>query len=271
MKIVLDAGHGKNYNPGVVKGYYEGNTSYAACVLLKSILEQYNGVYVSLTRNDITDDPNVRTERGQMGHDADLFLSWHTNGHENESAHGTSVYYSFAIDEDEELGTEIGNAVVAGFGIDTYLRKVDTRAYSAAYPDLDYYAVIRNSVYTNGQRIPKGDEPIRSQCKHSLIVEHGFHSNQAECAVLNDAKKLAQIVNAEANAIIKYFDLKKPTQYGDLNGDGKVDNRDLLLLLSALLGLNEIPIDSIAADLSNDGKIDIIDAILLNRIIKNGR
>jgi surface protein len=54
---------------------------------------------------------------------------------------------------------------------------------------------------------------------------------------------------------------------GDLNGDGKVDDDDLEVLVSVVMGANK---DKLAvADLNHDGKVDAADIVTLVNIIKS--
>ena len=53
---------------------------------------------------------------------------------------------------------------------------------------------------------------------------------------------------------------------GDLNGDGKVNNRDLGMMQKHLNG-QEVTIDLLAADLNGDGKINNRDLGLLQKLL----
>lgn len=204
LKIVLDAGHGKNYNTGAVAGFYEGNNNYYACLALKAELEKYDGVSVVMTRSALADDPSL-SARGKMGNDADLFLSWHSNGFTKESACGVISFYSIHRPNDKALCEKFNKPIVALFGGNTYDRGAATAVHSKD-KNRDYYGVIRNSVLTNGDSL--GSTPVQSKCKHSIIIEHGFHSNKAECTKLADPAFRDKLVKAEAQVIAEYFGLK---------------------------------------------------------------
>lgn len=216
-KIVLDPGHGKYGNPAkvkgewIVEGFYEGTNNYEAVQLLKAELEKYQDVEIVVTRKNIDDDPAL-PERGAMGLDADLFYSWHSNGVDNKNAYGVSSFSSVRRNG-RELCDGISKAVVNVFkqngSPNTYYRGYSQRPYNDRLPMVDYYGVLRCSTLTNPGQAVSGKTPIDSPCKNSIIIEHGFHSNPAECAVLANPDALKKIVEAEAKVIAQYFDLKE--------------------------------------------------------------
>jgi hypothetical protein len=49
---------------------------------------------------------------------------------------------------------------------------------------------------------------------------------------------------------------------GDVNGDGQTDVRDVLLLVSVVLGTETLPNDAVwCADCNSDGHINILDIV----------
>lgn len=216
-KIVLDPGHGKYGNPAkvngswIVKGFYEGTNNYEAVQLLKAELEKYEDVEIVITRKNIDDDPSL-DKRGEMGRDADLFYSWHSNGVENKNAYGVSSFSSVRRNG-KALCDAISKAVVEVFkecgSKSTYYRGYSQRPWDESLPMVDWYGVLRNSTLENPVQATQGKTPIDSKCKNSIIIEHGFHSNPAECEILNNPVALKKIVTAEAKAIAKYLGLKE--------------------------------------------------------------
>ena len=207
LTVTLDAGHGKYDNKGVIDGFYEGRMSFALMSYLKEELERYSGVVVYTTRQKMEDSPAL-PERGKMAAEngSDLFISIHSNWFSNETACGVSVYRSFIRPESEELGSRLGLAVtkvindVTGT---TYMRNEGMpmtrieKAYDETCGDgvnQDYYNVTRASV--------KSDK-----CRYSYIIEHGFHSNPAECRFLMDDENLKKLAYAESRVIAVYFGL----------------------------------------------------------------
>ena len=53
---------------------------------------------------------------------------------------------------------------------------------------------------------------------------------------------------------------------GDVNGDGKINNRDLGLLQKYLNG-SDVTVDELAADLNGDGKLNNRDLGLLQKLL----
>ncbi len=198
MKITLDPGHGKNSNKGVLVGYYEGTQVFKLAQYLKYELEKYRDVQVYLTKNDVSDNPSLE-ERGRIAvyNGSDMFISLHSNAAADEKAHGVSVFRSVNNPDSayfaKKLGGEIAKLMKEKTG-ETYLRGVFTRTYqSGSGKTLDYYGVIRSSV-TAG-------------LKFSYIIEHGFHTNRAECAYMLDDDNLKALAKKEAEVIASQFEL----------------------------------------------------------------
>lgn len=58
--------------------------------------------------------------------------------------------------------------------------------------------------------------------------------------------------------------------YGDINGDGKISNADLVLLQKQILGIEELTKDGLAAaDVNRDGSISNVDLVMLQKHILN--
>jgi LysM repeat protein len=102
-----------------------------------------------------------------------------------------------------------------------------TRIYESGGKKYDYYGVIRNS---QGGSV-----------KYSYIIEHGFHTNEKECAFLLDESNLRLIARAEAEAIAQYFSLSETENAEDENAY-TVQKGDTLSKIASLFGvtLNEI-------------------------------
>ena len=200
MIITLDPGHGQFGNPGVLPGYYEGTRVFMLAYELKRQLERYEDVRVFVTREKLGDDPSLAFRGRYAGEkESTLFISLHTNAASNKAAHGVSVFRSVKRPESEELGRLLGEAVVGVMKKHTeitYLRGVMTRTQSGSGGALeDYYGVIRNSV--------------KYGCvKYSYIIEHGFHTNETECAYMFEDGSLQAVAAAEAETIGAYFGLK---------------------------------------------------------------
>lgn len=189
MKIMLDPGHGKNSNPGVIAGYYEGTQMFKLAGFLKAELEK-RGFTVGITRKSVTDDPSLGT-RGKMAKGYDLLLSLHSNapGEEAKKA-GTYnkirgvVVLDSVTKPCKELADALGVAVAKVMG-NNFRGTVYRRGNNG-----DYYGVIRNAV---------------TVCPRAMIIEHGFHTNPDDCKFLMDDNNLKKIASAEADVLVKYF------------------------------------------------------------------
>ena len=83
-------------------------------------------------------------------------------------------------------------------------------------------------------------------------------------------KKLFSILSAAVIALsvaaVMAFAVGDGKNRGDVNGDGKVDSADAILVMKCDAGLLSLSNDEIKrADLNGDGKIDTCDAIYILR------
>jgi len=186
--IVINPGHTGGYNQGICYGYYEGNTMLTLAIYLGNLL-RVMGADVKFTRTTDTENPSV-AQRGEMGANADLYFSLHSNAYDDPSVRGVDVFYSVQRPESEPLAARIGNAVAAVMG--NQLRRV-IAIPSTTNPSRDYYGELRAAVSVGA--------------RHALLVEHGFHTNMEDCELLSDDAVLRQIAAAEAVVIAQYFDL----------------------------------------------------------------
>lgn len=185
--IVIDPGHYEGYNPGICPGYYEGNTMLTLSFLLGDNLK-CRGANVLYTRTTNEQNPSL-AERGRMAADADLFISMHSDAGAPE-ARGVTSYYSVQQPFSQPLAESIGMA--AAGAMPTPFRGTIARPYPNN-PDMDYYGVIRAAVAAGA--------------KNAFIIEHGFHTNPEDCAILSDPDALERIAQAETMVIADYFGL----------------------------------------------------------------
>lgn len=203
MIICLDPGHTKGANAGYDRGYREGTAMVSLAEKLKAALEAYDGVKVIVTRT-LTENPSL-DRRGQIAKKAgaDLMLSLHSNAFSDKNACGVSAFYSHKRDSKplaralaeavaEEMAKDTGVTYSRGAKTRTYVGKSDGKTY-------DYYGVIRSSV-------------SGSAVKHAIILEHGFHTNPAECRFLMDVHNLDRLAAVDAAVIADFFGLKKPAE-----------------------------------------------------------
>lgn len=196
FRIVIDAGHGEKDNKGVYPEYREGAQMWKLSQKIIAKLADYSCEVIT-TRPKITDNP-LPEERGKMAKGADLFLSLHSNTPSSkdkgkpsyEKATGTISFYSVKRPNDKPFAERLAKLVADKMGI--YSRGAQAKAKNNGD---DWYAVIRNSIAVG--------------CKHSFIIEHGFHSNRHDCAWLLDDKNLEKLAEAESELITTYYDIPK--------------------------------------------------------------
>lgn len=188
VTIVIDPGHYGAYNKGVCPGYYEG---YAMLKLSKYLAEELRkrGANVLLTRTTDSENPSLE-ERGMMGAGADLFISMHSDASENSSVRGVTSYYSIQQPDSRPFADNIGMAAANAMG--NQFRGSLTLTYPGN-PALDYFGVLRAAV--------------RAGAKNAFLIEHGYHTNPEDCAILNSDAGLRRIAQAEADVIAFYFAL----------------------------------------------------------------
>ncbi len=187
VKIVLDPGHGQNYNKGAVAPYYEGNQMFKLAYYLKPELERY-GIAVKVTRSKVTDDPALST-RGKAAKGYDLFLSLHSNAPGNNASNysairGTSIYDSVTR-PNKALADALGQAIAKTMGHN--FRGTNYRRGNNG----DFYGVLRNAIAVG---VPS-----------AILIEHGFHTNPDDCRWLLDDNNLKKLAKAEAEVIAAHY------------------------------------------------------------------
>lgn len=198
LKITLDPGHYRNYNRGCISGYFEGNMTFKLAGYLKAALEQYSGVSVVMTKNNLDQNPDLEA-RGKVARDSgsNVFLSLHSNAAAAD-AYGVLGIYSLRRPGSKALCDKLVAAVAAVMRPvtgNTYARPSMTRAYPG-YSTLDYYGVIRSAIKSTA-------------VQYAIILEHGFHTNAAECKFLADDSNLQQLAAAEAATLAAFFGCPK--------------------------------------------------------------
>lgn len=181
--IRLDAGHGAGqaYNRGGLC-YNEGDNNYAYSLVLKKELEKIDGVQVLLTRYASTDNPSL-SARSAMGKNCDLFLSLHSDA-AGSNVRGTTIY-----DSTQKPNKELADMLVAGIA-ETFRHNNRGTRYRKNSNGGNYYGVLRNN-----------------PAKSAMIIEHGFHTNIADCRYFkSNHQKIAEIT---AGIIAKHYKLKK--------------------------------------------------------------
>ena len=204
--VCIDAGHGQYGNAGSVKGYYEGTQMFKLSMFELAEWQKYQGVQAIVTRGQLSDDPDLLT-RGKAAAGYDLFISNHSNApgtaaKDYASIRGTSIYDSVTRPT-KELADGLGKIISDLMGHDyrgTHYRE----STSADNKGLDWYGVLRFS--------------IRYGCKHSMLVEHGFHTNAIDAGWLMEDDNLRKLAAAKVKFTAAYFGLKLKTAVAPATG-----------------------------------------------------
>lgn len=193
MRFTIDPGHTKNWNKGIITGFFEGNMTFKLAKFLQAELEKYQGVEAVLTKQTLEENPTLK-QRGNTAKNnkSDMFISLHSNAFSSSSANGVVGFYSLKNPSSKTFCNELCKCVAETMGIHNQGAK--TKPYSSWQKNTDYYGVIRHSV---------GDT-----VKNSFLIEHGFHTNFKECQWLMKDENLQKLAVVEAQVIAQYYGLK---------------------------------------------------------------
>lgn len=189
MKVILDPGHVSGYNKGAVSGYYEGTAMFNYANKLAGKLRA-QGITVGVTRQKIGDNPSL-SNRGAQAKGADMFVSLHSNAASSSSANGVTVFYSIKRSGDRTHAAKFSSELAQLINGGTRDRGACTRKGSGNW---DYYTVIQSAAKVG--------------CPHVFLIEHGFHSNKAECTWLMSDSNLEAMANLECKLICDILGVK---------------------------------------------------------------
>lgn len=206
-RIMLDPGHGWNYNQGVNPQYYEGNQMLYFSYYLREELENYgfkvgitrmpDGVYPNayqalLAEKDYANKNRYQSinnqivslaERGRLAQDYDLLLSLHSNAPFDIAA---SELFDSTANPNRNLAEKLIKTVSDTFGH-------TNRGVKYRYDDKgdNWYGVLRNS-----------------KAEHAMLLEHGFHTGRSDVEKLLDFNFLKKLAAAEARTLAEYYGLR---------------------------------------------------------------
>lgn len=201
IRILLDQGHGVNYNKGVVEGYFEGTAMYWYGLILKNELEKY-GFDVKTSRNNLEAEQQSLIgskysatngislqERGAMGEGYDLLLSLHTNAlswntPNYDKARGTEIFDSTTSPR-KDLAEKLCAMIADHFG---HTNRGVKYKFDEDGSGANWYGVLRHSKAT-----------------HSMLVEHGFHTNVEDCTLLMDREFKIEMAQKTAKLLADYY------------------------------------------------------------------
>lgn len=202
LVIVLDPGHGGS-DPGAVNsklGIQEATINFKLATYAKQELEKYEGVKVYLTRYDKC--PTI-AQRGDFAkeYQADLVVSMHINSGAS-SARGAGIWVTQDNTEVEyyQKSKELGQTIlyyIQQLGIQNngvFTRSGQPDEWYESGVVKDYYGIIRYPM----------NYGIRS-----ILVEHCFISNEADCQFINADAKIKNLALADVKGIVEAYNLKK--------------------------------------------------------------
>ena len=231
MTIVLDPGHG-GIDCGAISAdgkIYERDINLKIAQNLKKYLETYD-VTVYLTHNGFSSGELEIYNRAMTARNknVDLFISLHINSSPSGTAKGAEVYVTTnkSLPKYNEETTKLGNAILNNLeklGIKN--RGVQTRTITKDKTDIysdgtiaDYYGVIRYAM--RGTKIDYGvTKPAgavsaiveKGEGVPTILIEHCFINN-SDIEFVNTDAKIQKVANADGEAIVNYYKLKKKTE-----------------------------------------------------------
>lgn len=238
FNIVLDPGHGENENIGICPGYREGNRMFVLSQLLKSQLERYQNVNVTMTKHQVSDNPDL-TARGATRPGANLFLSLHSNAAGSDIPNGTEIYDTVMVSkQNTQLANKLGAAIARLMGSEWrgVLHRLNDDQVT------DWYGVLRVA--------------IRNQCFSAMLVEHGFHTNPEDCTWLMNDANLAELAKLEAVTLAEWYGWQLiPETVPDVVYRVQVGAFTVLANAQKLRSriMQELGIDAIVTPLADDG------------------
>lgn len=187
-KVVLDAGHGNQSNNQSPDGTYsEPEFALDMAERMRAILFRH-GVEVTLTRTGAdnptgkadTNDLQYRCDVANAISNLDLFVSLHTNaaGSGWSSARGWEIYAS-------SPGDTAGRNIAA---------KAIAKRVQEAGVTVHGEAVKHERFYV-----------LKSTTAPAVLIEHGFHTNKEDVALLKSADYRAKLAEAECRGILDYL------------------------------------------------------------------
>lgn len=208
VRIMLDPGHGWNFNQGVDRSYYEGNQMLYFADYLRVELQAY-GFEVGITRmpdglyagpyeallaeqdyaariryGSINNQIYSLDNRGFSADGYDLMLSLHSNAPYDVSG---SELYDSVTSPNKVLADKLLAEIASTFGH-------RNRGVKYQYNDdgiTNWYNVLRASL-----------------SRHAFLIEHGFHSNWADVGKLQNHDFLKTLAQNEARVLAEHYGLR---------------------------------------------------------------
>lgn len=203
--IVIDPGHG-GADPGKVgvNGVKEEDVNYEIALQMKEELGKYNGVDVYITRPDDSWFTNTGRAMVAAELDADFIISIHNNSG-TETSEGAIVYTS-VLPLYSGITADMGNNILENLQILGIKNNGIQTRNSTEYEGEDYYTLMAEAM--------RAGTP-------AVLIEHCFLSNPTDSLHVShadgslDYEKIKKIGQADADAVVKYFNLEKNTATAD--------------------------------------------------------
>ncbi len=208
--VVLDAGHG-----GIDGGTDAGaRTEKTYNLLIATYLRDYlsaDGRFdVYLTREDDSYSKFLPRVLIAKDHNADLFLSLHCNSSDADYVNGVEAYTTVV---DEFAAYTLSDKILTNINKAVGIAKGEVKAIEDTGDELGIY-------YWNDER--QWDMPshtslgqksdyysVNTWCSKfgipSIIVEHGYLTNETDAKIIDKDENLKKIAKAEADALIDYY------------------------------------------------------------------
>ena len=225
--IVLNPGHGGEWTgcANGEKGLVEKNITLKIAKYLETELNKYYGVKVILTHDGTkfpNDDAGDLAARAMIArnNNADLYVSLHIDDAVDRSMNGASVYVTSRTElpKYKEGMTRLGNMILDNLGklgiAKSKLGLVNNKLCNDQEPKYQYYDGSQADYYGDIRHCMKGDTdglgPNFSDGSGipAVLIEHCYMNNEHDVQFIDSDEDLKKLAKADADAIVKYLDLK---------------------------------------------------------------
>lgn len=183
MEIMLDAGHGFNTSgKRSPDGMREYEFNRVAAAYAKTFLEEYQNVTVYFAHSDQTDVPLQQRTNSANNLKVDVYISIHAN------AYGSTW---------NDAG-----------GIETYIYLNREQVSSNLALKIHNHLINQTGLRNRGVKTA-GFHVLRETNMPAVLIECGFMTNPAECALLRSDAYRRTCANAIVNGIVEYYGLTK--------------------------------------------------------------
>ena len=94
-------------------------------------------------------------------------------------------------------------------------------------------------------------------------------SSKASVTIVDDSAKIADL-NGENVEIEVIYNESTTSNAGDVNNDGEIDLKDVVLIRRFIAGGWDVELDTETADVNNDNEVVLKDVVLIRRYIAGG-